>query len=490
MNFVSVPLLVTALIGGTAVSAFAQCMTFDSSHYPVFQSLYYVSAPNVTGDRLVVGAFNSVADFQRLANIPTPYSPNQQICGTVYIAPGVRAQAYVPTASERAGNFSPFAGELLDPTTGTPNPVFGGIPIGAMPFVAGIIPAARMGTLWAWRVSSVQYIPNATNTVTITTPSSLPAPVAGSPYSRQLSATGGRQPYTWSVTKGTLPLGLSLNADQGTVSGTLEEAITPPAAVTIQVTDASSATSTLEFTFGLELMGIPARVGVFSQVAVGAGWKTTIYLSNTSAVSALTRVSFRKDDGSSLDMPLTVWASGSMTWGNVAGAEEVIEPNSIMVIEAESDSATSLTGWAEVDSVSPLSGYAVFRSTSGSGVSSEGTVPLETSYQSSFALIYDNTNGQSTALAIANLGSGSPPVQLTAYDPNGIQVDATTTGWPAGNGYGHRSFMLTDLLPKAAGNRGILVVSAAATSQITGLGLRVSSTGSFSAIPKQAAPGQ
>ena len=45
-------------------------------------------------------------------------------------------------------------------------------------------------------------------------------------------------------------------------------------------------------------------------------------------------------------------------------------------------------------------------------------------------------------------------------------------------------------LPQAAGNRGILVVSAASTSQITGPGLRVSSTGSFSAIPKQAAPGQ
>jgi hypothetical protein len=488
MNFVSVPLLVTALIGGTAASAFAQCMTFDSSHYPVFQSLYYVSAPNPTGDLLVVGAFSSVADFQRLANIPLPATANQQICGSVYLAPGIRAQAYVPTASERAGDFSPFGGELLDPTTA----VFtSGGQVSETPFAGGIIPASRLGGIWAWRVSSAWSIPNAASALTITSPSSLFAPVVGSAYSQQLSATGGKPPYKWSVTKGSLPLGLSLDADQGTVSGMPTEAITPPDTVTIQVTDAASATSTLEFTFGPESQSGSPRVGVFSQIAVGGGWETTLYLANTSAVSALTTVSFRGDDGNSLSLPLSIWVDGSGRGVDTASVGGTIPPNSVMVIQAESDSAKSLTGWADVTSAATLSGYAVFRSTSGSGVSSEGTVPLETSYQPSFALIYDNTSGQSTAVALANLDPGSSPVQLTAYDPNGIQVDSTSTGWPAGNGYGHRSFMLTDLLPKAAGNRGIVVFRTTSGQQnITGLGLRVSSTGSFSSIPKQAAPAQ
>ncbi len=78
-----------------------------------------------------------------------------------------------------------------------------------------------------------------------------------------------------------------------------------------------------------------------------------------------------------------------------------------------------------------------------------------------------------------------------SYDDNGNRVDATTFSWPAGNGYGHRSFMLTDLLPKATGNRGIVSLSTSFGQQhISGLGLRVSATGSFSSIPKQAAPGQ
>jgi hypothetical protein len=39
-------------------------------------------------------------------------------------------------------------------------------------------------------------------------------------YSKTLTATGGRTPYTWSLSSGSLPTGLSLNATTGTISGT------------------------------------------------------------------------------------------------------------------------------------------------------------------------------------------------------------------------------------------------------------------------------
>jgi hypothetical protein len=491
VKYPSNPLLVAILICGASISSFAQCVPFDGSDYPVFQSLFYVSAPNWAGDQLVVGSFKMPTDWQRLNNIPLPSAFNQQFCGSVYIAPGIRAQAYVPTAGERAGDFSAVGVLLLDPTTGTPNPVLGGVPIGAVPFPGAIIPASRLGGIWAWRVSSVQYVSNTPGALTITSPSAMPLPVVGSAYSQQLSAVGGIQPYKWSIAEGALPLGLSLNAVQGAVSGIPTAAITPPYLVTIQVTDAASATSTMVVSLGLEASGGQLPAGVLSQIAVGAGWKTTLYLSNTSTSAAATTVSFRGDQGESLSLPLTVRVAGSTLSVNAANAAGTIAPNSIMVIEAASDSATALTGWAQVISTSTLSGYAVFRSIVGSGPSSEGTVPLETSYQTSFSLIYDNTSGQKTALAVANLDSSSAPLQIVIYDENGNQVDATATGWPAGNGYGHRSFMLTDLLPKAVGNRGIVVISTPLGQQhVTGLGLRASATGSFSSIPKQLAPGQ
>ncbi|WP_415583667.1 putative Ig domain-containing protein, partial [Janthinobacterium lividum] len=39
-------------------------------------------------------------------------------------------------------------------------------------------------------------------------------------YSATLSATGGTAPYTFSVSSGTLPAGLSLNGATGVLSGT------------------------------------------------------------------------------------------------------------------------------------------------------------------------------------------------------------------------------------------------------------------------------
>jgi hypothetical protein len=51
------------------------------------------------------------------------------------------------------------------------------------------------------------------------TTTSLPYGTRGVPYSFQMVATGGRQPYTWSYT-GSLPAGLTLNSSTGLISGT------------------------------------------------------------------------------------------------------------------------------------------------------------------------------------------------------------------------------------------------------------------------------
>jgi hypothetical protein len=50
--------------------------------------------------------------------------------------------------------------------------------------------------------------------------SSLPPAVIGTPYSAQLSATGGVGTYAWSLSSGLLPAGLTLDAATGLISGT------------------------------------------------------------------------------------------------------------------------------------------------------------------------------------------------------------------------------------------------------------------------------
>ena len=51
------------------------------------------------------------------------------------------------------------------------------------------------------------------------TTTSLPSGVQNTPYTATVTAYGGVQPYTWSISSGTLPPGLAL-APNGTISGT------------------------------------------------------------------------------------------------------------------------------------------------------------------------------------------------------------------------------------------------------------------------------
>jgi hypothetical protein len=52
------------------------------------------------------------------------------------------------------------------------------------------------------------------------TPSDLDDAIEGAPYSEPLSVTGGKEPYSWAVTSGQLPEGLTLDPTSGLISGT------------------------------------------------------------------------------------------------------------------------------------------------------------------------------------------------------------------------------------------------------------------------------
>jgi hypothetical protein len=91
--------------------------------------------------------------------------------------------------------------------------------------------------------------------VSLTTPATLPDATAGAPYSFTLAAAGGQAPYSWRITDGTLPAGLSLNGAQGTIAGTPTVAGTFN--FTLEATDATGLKATQVATLVTDLPTLP-----------------------------------------------------------------------------------------------------------------------------------------------------------------------------------------------------------------------------------------
>lgn len=81
---------------------------------------------------------------------------------------------------------------------------------------------------------------------------SLPGGTTASPLNASVQATGGVQPYTWSLTNGQLPAGLALAASTGLISGTPIAAGT--STFTIQVADAESPPMTASARFSISVV--------------------------------------------------------------------------------------------------------------------------------------------------------------------------------------------------------------------------------------------
>ncbi len=91
------------------------------------------------------------------------------------------------------------------------------------------------------------------------TTTSLPDGQVTAAYSVTLAATGGTTPYTWALTAGTLPAGLSLNAASGVISGT-PTAAASATPLTFTVTDMGSPQQSASVNLALTIAGVQTLV--------------------------------------------------------------------------------------------------------------------------------------------------------------------------------------------------------------------------------------
>jgi len=109
---------------------------------------------------------------------------------------------------------------------------------------------ARTGTLTiAGKTFTVNQGSGNAGALTITTPANLPGGTVNQSYSATLAASGGIPPYTWAITSGPLPSGLSLNPSTGLISGAPTAAGTTMFTATVQDSNAT----TVQMVFSLTI---------------------------------------------------------------------------------------------------------------------------------------------------------------------------------------------------------------------------------------------
>jgi 6-phosphogluconolactonase (cycloisomerase 2 family)/fibronectin type 3 domain-containing protein len=113
------------------------CAAFPAGTVP-FTTIFSI-ATDSAGDTFVVGGPNG-GIAAALQNVPLPSVSNERFCNPVMLETNYTVPAYVPTAAERTGDYSAYAGlVLLDPQNNTQ-------------FPNNMIPPNRLNSVFAWRI--------------------------------------------------------------------------------------------------------------------------------------------------------------------------------------------------------------------------------------------------------------------------------------------------------------------------------------------------
>ena len=174
-----------------AQRAYSRTQTFSSSNYWV--DVVFSSGPAPT--------LNSIA--------VTPANPTIQAGATQqFTATGT----YSDSSTQNITNQVTWASATTTVATINASGLASGVAAGTSNI------SATQGTVSGSTVLTVQ--PAAPAPLAITTNSPLPGGTVGVAYSATLARSGGTPPYTWSITAGCCPAGLTLTASTGSIAGT------------------------------------------------------------------------------------------------------------------------------------------------------------------------------------------------------------------------------------------------------------------------------
>ncbi|MFX3575933.1 putative Ig domain-containing protein [Ralstonia mannitolilytica] len=253
-------------------------------------------------------------------------------------------------------------------------------------------------------VSGVYTLTIAAPSVTVS-PVTLPNPGVATAYSQTITAANGTAPYTYAVTAGALPAGLSLNTS-GVLSGTPSAGGTFN--FTITATDANSFTASRAYsvTIGAPTITVNPAVATSAQV-------TTAYSQTFSATGGTAPYTYAVSTGS-----LPAGLSLNASTGVLSGTPTTLGSSTFTV--KATDSSTGVGA--------PYSGTRSYTITVGQAI---GTAPAITATTMSTVPITLHATANATGGPFSSIAIVSPPASGTAV-VNGLDIVYTPTPTTSG----------------------------------------------------------
>jgi len=194
----------------------------------------------------------------------------------------------------------------------------------------------------------------------IVTTGSLPDAVTGTAYSQLLSVSSGTAPYTWTVTAGSLPAGLSLTASTGRISGTPTG--TGTSTFTVTVTDSQgtpkSGSKSLSITVGNPVLtDTTAPTGSVTIDSGATATSSTIASIALAATDAVGVTAYRAAEGSDCSAAswtaVTSTTSYSATTSLTLSAGDGTKTVCVQYKDAAGNASTTATATITLDTAAP-----------------------------------------------------------------------------------------------------------------------------------------
>lgn len=312
INVISVPVITSSTLAtGEIAIAYSQPLVVSGGTAPYTWSITSGSLPAglalsagvISGTPTASGAFSFTAQVVDSAAIAATASVSLNIAAapaitTTVLAAGKVGVAYSQTLAA-SGGISPYTWSVSAGSLPGGLSLSSGV-ISGMPTTIGTF-SFTMKVTDSVGASATANLSIGITTAPVITTSTLPAGEVSIAYSQTLAVSGGVAPYTWSITTGALPAGLSLAASTGVISGmpTASGSFT----FTIQVADSQAATATANLSITV------AAVPIITTAALPDG-KVSIAYSQTLAVSGGTSPYTWSVSSGSLPAGLTLSVAG------------------------------------------------------------------------------------------------------------------------------------------------------------------------------------